>query len=125
MSRICVRERDVLPNFLNLRHDSCSLSPRLLEFEAGAFDPGVLERTFLRCPSFPASLRPAIRMKIAFVVNDVQTELAPYTTTRLAMSAANLGHQSFVFGVGDFLCATDGSIHARARTPRAKSYKSL
>jgi glutathione synthase len=64
-------------------------------------------------------------MKIAFVVNDVQTELATYTTTRLAMAAANMGHQSFVFGVGDFLCATDGSIHARARVPKAKSYKSL
>jgi glutathione synthase len=64
-------------------------------------------------------------MKIAFVVNDVQTEIAGYTTTRLAMAAANMGHQSFVFGVGDFLCATDGSIHAHARTPRGKSYKSL
>src|ERR1700710_2659390 len=64
-------------------------------------------------------------MKIAFVVNDVQTELANYTTTRLAMAAANMGHQSYVFGVGDFLCATDGSIHAHARAPRAKTYKSL
>src|SRR3954447_24711487 len=64
-------------------------------------------------------------MKIAFVVNDVQTELANYTTTRLAMAAANMGHQSYVFGVGDFLCATDGSIHAVAHTARAKNYKSL
>src|SRR3954470_23016854 len=64
-------------------------------------------------------------MKIAFVVNDVPTEIAGYTTTRLAMAATNMGHQSFVFGVGDFLCATDGSIHACARTPHGKSYKSL
>lgn len=64
-------------------------------------------------------------MKIAFVVNDVQTELATYTTTRLAMAAANLGHRSFTFGVGDFICAPDGSIHARARTPKGKHYKSL
>jgi glutathione synthase len=64
-------------------------------------------------------------MKIAFVVNDVQTEVAGYTTTRLAMAAANMGHQSYVFGVGDFLCATDGSIHASARTPRGKNFKSL
>src|SRR4051812_27927539 len=92
-----------------------------------------------RLPTFPSFLhgrnrpiqnllavsRPAVRMKIAFVVNDVQTELAAFTTTRLAMAAANMGHQSFVFGVGDFLCATDGSIHARAHTPRSKSYKSL
>src|SRR5438093_5037223 len=64
-------------------------------------------------------------MKIAFVVNDVQTELAGYTTTRLAMAAANMGHKSFVFGVGDFVCAPDGSLHARARTPRGKNHKSL
>jgi glutathione synthase len=64
-------------------------------------------------------------MKIAFAVNDVHTEVAGYTTTRLAMAAANMGHQSYVFGVGDFLCATNGSIHARARTPRAKNFKSL
>ncbi len=55
-------------------------------------------------------------MKIAFVVNDVHTELATYTTTRLAMAAVNMGHKSYTFGVGDFICAADGSIHAVART---------
>ncbi len=64
-------------------------------------------------------------MKIAFVVNDVQTEVPGYTTTRLAMAATNMGHHSFVFGVGDFVCAADGSLHARARLPRGKTYKSL
>src|SRR3954451_2582374 len=64
-------------------------------------------------------------MKIAFVVNDVHTELATYTTTRLAMAATNRGHKSFTFGVGDFICTCNGSIHALARTVRAKSYKSL
>jgi len=64
-------------------------------------------------------------MKIAFVVNDVLTEVPAYTTTRLAMAARNAGHQVFVFGVGDFVYATDGSIHARARTPHRRSYKSL
>ncbi len=64
-------------------------------------------------------------MKIAFVVNDVQTEFASYTTTRLAMAATNRGHKSYTFGVGDFICTCDGSIHALARTVRAKSYKSL
>ncbi|HEX5470974.1 MAG TPA: glutathione synthetase [Lacipirellulaceae bacterium] len=64
-------------------------------------------------------------MKIAFVVNDVQTEVAGYTTTRLAMAAANMGHHAFVFGVGDFQCAPDGSVHAKARAPRGKTYKSL
>jgi len=64
-------------------------------------------------------------MKIAFVVNDVLTELPAYTTTRLAMAARNSGHEVFVFGVADFVYATDGSIHARARTPRGQQYKSL
>src|SRR5215471_11453590 len=64
-------------------------------------------------------------MKIAFVVNDVATELATYTTTRLAMAAVNRGHKCFTFGVGDFLCAADGSIHALARRAHAKAYKSL
>jgi glutathione synthase len=64
-------------------------------------------------------------MKLAFVVNDVQTELAAYTTTRLAMAATNMGHKSYLFGVGDFVCTSDGSIHALARRARAKSYKSL
>jgi glutathione synthase len=64
-------------------------------------------------------------MKIAFVVNDVQTEQAAYTTTRLAMAAANRGHKCYTFGVGGFLCAADGSVHALARRARGKSYKSL
>jgi len=65
-------------------------------------------------------------MKIAFVVNDVPTEVASYTTTRLAMAAVNRGHKSYTFGVGDFVYASDGSIHARARSANGKkSYKSL
>lgn len=64
-------------------------------------------------------------MKIAFVVNDMRTELASYTSTRLAMAAINRGHKSFTFGVGDFICACDGSVHAMAHTVKGKSYKSL
>lgn len=64
-------------------------------------------------------------MKIAFVVNDVRTELASYTSTRLAMAAVNRGHKSYTFGVGDFICACDGSVHATAQMVKGKSYKSL
>ena len=64
-------------------------------------------------------------MKIGFVVNDVATEEAAYTTTRLAMTAVNLGHKSYTFGVGDFAYALDGAIHAHVRTTKGKSYKSL
>lgn len=64
-------------------------------------------------------------MKIGFVVNDVKTEEPAYTTTRLAMTAVNLGHKSYTFGVGDFMYAADGSIHARARTTNGKTHKTL
>ena len=64
-------------------------------------------------------------MKIGFVVNDVKTEQAVFTTTRLAMTAVNLGHESYTLGVGDFVYAPDGSIHAHARSVKGKSYDSL
>ncbi len=63
-------------------------------------------------------------MKIGFAVNNVDTEEAAYTTTRLAMAAVNLGHKSYTFGVGDFVYSPDGSIHAYARTAHGKNYKS-
>jgi glutathione synthase len=63
-------------------------------------------------------------MKIGFAVNNVDTEEAAFTTTRLAMAAVNLGHKSYTFGVGDFVYSPDGSIHAYARTAHGKNYKS-
>jgi glutathione synthase len=64
-------------------------------------------------------------MKVGFVVNDVATEEAAFTTTRLAMTAVNMGHQIFVLGVGDFVYAPDGSIHAHAKSVDGSSYDSL
>ncbi|WP_442509351.1 glutathione synthetase [Novipirellula sp. SH528] len=64
-------------------------------------------------------------MKIGFVVNDVMTEQAAYTTTRLAMTAVNMGHQAYTLGVGDFVYAPDGAIHASARTVNGERYESL
>jgi glutathione synthase len=64
-------------------------------------------------------------MKIGFVVNDVDTEQAAYTTTRLAMSAVNLGHESWTLGVADFVYKPDGSIFANARGPKGREYDSL
>ncbi len=64
-------------------------------------------------------------MKIGFVVNDVQTEEAAYTTTRLAMTAVNKGHESWTMGVGDFIYAPDGSIRAHAKGVRGSEYESL
>ncbi len=64
-------------------------------------------------------------MKIGFVVNDVETEQAAYTTTRLAMCAVNLGHEAWTLGVGDFVYKPDGSIHAHARSAKGREYDSL
>jgi glutathione synthase len=64
-------------------------------------------------------------MKIAFVVNDLETEQASYTTTRLAMCARNLGHEAWTLGVADFVYKPDGSIHANARTVQGDKYDSL
>ena len=60
-------------------------------------------------------------MRIGFVVNDIDTEQPQYTTTRLAMTAARLGHETWVMGVGDFAHRADGSIGASARSPKAAS----
>ena len=41
-------------------------------------------------------------MKIAFFVNDVATEKAGFTTTRLARAAADAGHDVYAIGAEDF-----------------------
>jgi glutathione synthase len=64
-------------------------------------------------------------MRIGFVVNDVQTEQAAFTTTRLGMSAVNHGHEAWTLGVGDFVYKPDGSIHANARAVAGGEYDSL
>jgi len=63
-------------------------------------------------------------MKIGFVVNDIRTEEAGYTTTRLSMEAVNLGHQVWTMGVGDLAYDQDENIRARARTVNKSRYKS-
>ena len=40
-------------------------------------------------------------MKIGFVVNDVRTEEAGFTTTRLGVAATNRGHEAWTISVGD------------------------
>lgn len=64
-------------------------------------------------------------MKIGFVVNDVLTESSAYTTTRLAMTATQMGHEAWLMGIGDFAYEPDGSLSAIARAGAAKSYRSL
>ncbi len=63
-------------------------------------------------------------MRIGFLVNDVATEKAGFTTIRLACEAINKGHEIFLFGVGDLAYDSDEYIRARARTVAKKSYTS-
>ena len=62
-------------------------------------------------------------MKIGFVVNDINTEQAGYTTTRLGMWAVNRGHEVWVIGLGDFAYDPDENIKARAYSVPKKVYK--
>jgi glutathione synthase len=63
-------------------------------------------------------------MKIGFLVNDVATEKAGFSTVRLACEAVNQGHDVFCFGVGDLAYDTDEYVRARARTFPKKTYAS-
>ena len=55
-------------------------------------------------------------MKLAFLVNDVATEVDEYTTTRLARAAVQGGHEVCYIGVGDVeLGESDGQLVGRAR----------
>jgi len=63
-------------------------------------------------------------MRIGFIVNDIKTEEATYTTTRLSMEAINQGHEAWTMGVGDLAYDQDENIRARARTAPKKRYKS-
>jgi glutathione synthase len=58
------------------------------------------------------------------VVNDVKTEEAGYTTSRLATAAINLGHEVWVVGVGDLAYDPDDKIRARARRAPKSKYQS-
>lgn len=62
-------------------------------------------------------------MRLGIVVNDVATEEAGYTTTRLGLAAVNRGHEVFVMGLADLAYDVDEKIRARARKPPRKGYK--
>ena len=61
-------------------------------------------------------------MRIAFVINDIMTEKAGYTTVRLGLAATNLGHEAWFIGLGDLAYDPDDKIRARARGVPKKKY---
>ena len=64
-------------------------------------------------------------MRIAFLVNEVVTEVDEYTTTRLARAAAQCGHQVWYVGVGDAELGQDGQLVARAHPAEFKKGDTL
>jgi glutathione synthase len=69
-------------------------------------------------------LRKDFTVKIGFLVNDVLTEEAGFTTTRLGCEAVNQGHDVFVMGVGDMAYDPDEFIRSRASSVSQKKYGS-
>ena len=63
-------------------------------------------------------------MRIGFVCNDYTTEEAGFTTTRLGMTAVNMGHEAWLMGVGDLAADPDDKVAAWARAAQGKSYRS-
>ena len=65
-------------------------------------------------------------MRIAFLVNSVETEIDEYATTRLAKAAALLGHEVWYVGMGDLrIGEPDGEIGAHARPDIARQDDTL
>ena len=63
-------------------------------------------------------------MRIAFVVNDVATEQADYTTTHLALQATARGHEVWYINLSDFAYDPDEQVHANAIHPPGNTYDS-
>lgn len=62
-------------------------------------------------------------MRIAFVVNDINTEKPGYTTTHLALAASRRGHEVWYISVGDFCYDLDEHVHARATRVSKSSHR--
>jgi len=63
-------------------------------------------------------------MKIAFIVNDINTEKAAYTTIYLALTAHKRGHKVYIAGVGCLGYSADGHMVAKSRTVGDQTFKS-
>lgn len=64
-------------------------------------------------------------MKIAFVVNDIATELVEYTTTRLAFAASKRSHEVWLVSIADLAQNESGEVTAVGNGPADKNYRSL
>jgi len=63
-------------------------------------------------------------MKLGLVVNDIFTEYEDYTTTQIAMTATNLGHEVWYISVSQLAYSTDEHLVANARSVLQHKYLS-
>ena len=83
-------------------------------------DTAHFERQGLK-PAAPRSDRDA-PIKLTFVINDIKTEKANFTTTRLARRAIERGHEVSLVSLVDFTYEPDETISALASRPRRDAY---
>ena len=62
-------------------------------------------------------------MKIAFIINDHDTENPNFTTPALGFAAYKREHQVYFIGVGELAYASDGHLSARCKTISDKNFK--
>ncbi len=63
-------------------------------------------------------------MKLAFVINNIETEAENYTTIRLARKASGRGHEVALIGLADFIYDANGQICAMATVAEKKTFRS-
>ncbi len=61
-------------------------------------------------------------MKIAFIINDHETEKANFTTPALGYAAYKREHEVYFIGVGELAYASDGHLSARCKTVSGKNF---
>ena len=62
-------------------------------------------------------------MRIALIINDIETEIAEYTSVYLGMKMHNQGHEVYYTGVADLVYYPDGHMGATAKRAPGKKYK--
>lgn len=62
-------------------------------------------------------------MRLGIIVNDIRTELGDHTTTHLAITATNRGHEVWYMGVADLDYEPDEKAHGYASRVADKKYR--
>ncbi|MEX1011487.1 MAG: glutathione synthetase [Balneolaceae bacterium] len=62
-------------------------------------------------------------MRIALIINDIETESSDYTSVYLALKMHNQGHEVYFTGVADLVYYPDGHMGATAKRAPGKKYK--